>query len=135
MMTSVRRIMVRWGALLIGPLVACNRDAASALAPATLFVRGPVVEVRTGGGERMVGLVRVGPGAGARDVCGGISASVTTRTRVLRRTAAGGRERVGLDALTVGDTAEVYVTGNVTGRCEADGEADGIVLVWSARDG
>lgn len=132
-MTTIRIHFWRaCGALVFTCLISCSAETPTELPASAPFVRGPVLEVSSGGGRDSGALVRVAPSAVAEDACGGIRASVSPSTRVLRQTAQGRRVSVALEAISIGDTVEVYVAGSVTDRCEADGEASKIVVVWSA---
>ncbi len=107
-----------------GLLAACSGSAGLEPPSGTPFVQGPVASI-TPGQAGAVLLVRAGPGS--REPCG-IAATVSARTRVLRRSAADGAlGRADLRDVRVGDTVEVYVD-YVADSCPTQGAPTALVL-------
>jgi hypothetical protein len=115
---AVRTLVTAW--LLAG----CSGSAGLEPPAGTPFVRGPVASITAASGGSVL-LVRAGPGS--REPCG-IAATVNGRTRVLRRSAAGGaHSRADLGDIRVGDTVEVYVD-HVADSCPTQGVPTALVL-------
>lgn len=117
---------VRAGRLLaaVGLLAACSGSARFEPPAGTPFVQGPVASI-TPGHAGIVLLVRAGPES--REPCG-IAATITARTRVLRRASADGALRSAeLRGIRVGDTVEVYVD-QVAESCPTQGTPTMLVL-------
>lgn len=108
----------------VGLLAACSGSARLEPPAVPPFVLGPVASITPGPtGTALV--VRAGPDA--REPCG-IVATVSARTRVLRRSTTGGAVRpADVRDVRVGDTVEVYVD-VVAESCPAQGVPTMLVL-------
>jgi hypothetical protein len=125
LMPSIRSRLQVAPLLAVAALVnACSEPAGLEPIAGTAFVQGPVASI-TPGQNGSVLLVRAGPTS--REPCG-IAATISTRTRVLRRsTTSGALRRADLRELRVGDTVEVYVD-EVADSCPAQGTPTALVL-------
>ena len=119
---SVAYALQRLGA--VGLLAACSGSAGLEPPSEHPFVQGPVASI-TPGQAGSVLLVHAAPGS--REPCG-IAATVSARTRVLRRLAADGAlRRADVRDIHVGDTVEVYVD-QVADSCPTQGTPTTLVL-------
>lgn len=102
--------------------VACVRPASVRVPDGPPTVRGAVVSVRHSATATGI-LVRP-----AGEACG-LQAVADAQTRVLERSASGAVTEVGIGAVAVDDTVEVYVDGPVLESCPLQGRAGTVVLV------
>ena len=89
------------------------------------YVRGAVEEFTH---HATASSLRVSGGPGSQEMCG-IVATVDAGTRYLRRDLTGAVQTGARGEITVGDTVEVHVTGDVQESCPVQGYGAAVVLV------